>query len=425
VGGQQWRHSAHPTAGAPLRAPGDHRPDRITDAQRTALLALGAVERPLDHTLAFATTPHSVAADQPARSEQQVASSLPSQSTSFVGRSEELAAIARLLADPQCRLLTLLGPGGIGKTRLTLAVAAAHSAEFADGVAFVALASVGTPNQIVSTIGDTLHLDFAGQPDPTAHLLGYLRARRMLLVLDNFEHLLDPGLPLDTLGSRRDEGGADLVAAILAHAPQLKVLITSRERLKMQAEWVFDVDGLAYPRQEMYASSAPHSLADLTEYSAVQLFVQRARQVQPDLALDEGSLTTIVQICQQVAGMPLAIELAAAGVRSLPLSEIARQIGMHLDVLATSFRDVPARHRSMRAAFDHSWELLTDEERTLFSRVAVFSVGWTLQAEAEVAGATLPALVALVDKSLVRVVPGGLRSTSRVCPGAVGAAWRS
>jgi non-specific serine/threonine protein kinase len=144
----------------------------------------------------------------------------------------------------------------------------------------------------------------------------------------------------------------------------------------------------------------------------VELFVQRARQVQPDLALDDAALTTIVQICQHVAGMPLAIELAAAGVRSLPLSEIERQIRAHLDVLATSFRDLPARHRSMRAAFEHSWDLLSEGERTLFSRVAVFSGGWTLQAAAEVAGATLPALIALVDKSLVRLVSAGARSTA-------------
>src|SRR5207249_7220818 len=138
----------------------------------------------------------------PLRAEQQLTSSLPFQPTTFVGRSTELAAIARLLADPACRLLTLLGPGGIGKTRLAIQVAAAHTAAFADGVVFVALAAVGSVNQIVSAIGDTLGLSFAGHVDPTAHLLGYLRARHMLLVLDNFEHLLDPGLPFDKITNR-------------------------------------------------------------------------------------------------------------------------------------------------------------------------------------------------------------------------------
>jgi len=359
----------------------------VTEAQRAALLALGAVERPLGHTLALATTPHPTVADQPARGEQQVASSLPSESTSFIGRSAELTALTRLLADPQCRLLTLLGPGGIGKTRLALAVAAAHTAAFADGVAFVPLASLSTPNQIVSAIGDTLGLSFAGQPDSTAHLLDYLRERHILLMLDNFEHLLD---------------GADLVAEILAHAPHLTILVTSRERLNLQAEWVFDVDGLAYPSEESHASGVPHSLADLTHYSAVQLFVQRATQVQPGLALDEATLTTIVRICQHIAGMPLAIELAASGIRTLPLAEIERQIRTHLDVLSTTLRDVPARHRSMRAVFDHSWQVLSEEERALFSHLAVFRGGWTLAAAEQVAGATLVGLTTLIDKSLVR-----------------------
>jgi WD40 repeat protein/predicted ATPase len=360
----------------------------ITAAQRVSLLALGAVERPLDRASALATTPHSEIARQPARSEQQVASNLPSESTSFIGRSAELAAIARLLADPQCRLLTLLGPGGIGKTRLALAVAAAQIAAFPDGVAFVALTAVGTASQIVTAIGDTLHLDFGAQPDPTAHLLGYLRTRHMLLVLDSFEHLLD---------------GADLVADILAHAPQLTLLITSRERLDLHAEWVFDVEGLAYPHQEPPASGARQRLAALNDYSAVQLFVQRATQVQPGLVLDEATLTTIARICEHVAGMPLAIELAAAAVRLVPISEIERQIGAHLDVLAATYRDVPLRHRSMRAVFDHSWNLLSEGERALFSHVAVFRGGWTAEAAEQVAGATLVALTVLVDKSLVRL----------------------
>ncbi|HEX9373680.1 MAG TPA: hypothetical protein VF897_21880 [Roseiflexaceae bacterium] len=204
---------------------------------------------------------------------------------------------------------------------------------------FVGLASVGTPNQSVLAIGATLNLAFAGQPDPTAHLLGYLRARHILLMLDNFEHLL---------------AGADLVSAILARAPWVTIQITSRERLNLQAEWLFDVDGLAYPPEDPHGAVVPHSLADLTDYSAVQLFVQRARQVQPGLSLPEATLATIGRICQHVAGMPLAIELAAADVRTLPVADIERQIRAHLDVLAITLRDVPARHRSLRAVFEHA-----------------------------------------------------------------------
>ncbi|MBC8077159.1 MAG: tetratricopeptide repeat protein, partial [Chloroflexales bacterium] len=227
----------------------------------------------------------------------------------------------------------------------------------------------------------------AGQPDLAAQLLAYLRERHMLLVLDNFEHLLD---------------GADLLAAILAQAPHVTLLVTSRERLNLQAEWLFDVDGLAYPPESQPASAPTPQLADLADYSAVQLFVQRAAQVQPLVPLTAATLATTVRICQHVAGMPLAIELAAAALRSVPITAIEQQIRSNLDGLATSLRDIPARHRSMRAVFDHSWNLLSESERALFSAVAVFRGGWSVSAAEQVTGATLPALTALADKSLVR-----------------------
>jgi WD40 repeat protein/predicted ATPase len=367
----------------------------LTDAQLTTLRALGAVDRmgaapapTVERTSAIGSAADR-ADDAPQPSSQPaVVLGLPFQPTSFIGRDAELAEIATMLSDPACRLLTLLGPGGIGKTRLAIQVAAGHTATFADGVAFVALTSVGTPSQIVSAIGVALNLSFAGQPDPTAHLLGYLRERHMLLVLDNFEHLLD---------------GADLVSDILAGAPQVTLLITSRERLNLRTEWVFDVEGLSFPHQDPHTSAMPQSLADLTNYSAVQLFVQRARQVEPELSVSETTLMAIVRICQHVAGIPLAIELAAAGLRTLPLAEIEREIGANLDVLLTTRRDVPIRHRSMRAVFDHSWNLLSEGEQALFSHVAVFRGGWTVDAAQQVAGATLAALTALVDKSLVRL----------------------
>ncbi|HEU5102990.1 MAG TPA: AAA family ATPase, partial [Roseiflexaceae bacterium] len=365
----------------------------LTDAQRATLRALGAVDGmgaapapTVERTQAIGSAADR-GDDAPPSGNPIMVLGLPPQPTSFIGRSAELAAIAGLLADPACRLLTLHGPGGIGKTRLALAVAARQTAAFADGVAFVALASVSTPNQIISTIGDTLGLSFAGHSDPIADLLGNLRERHILLVLDNFEHLL---------------AGADLLLAMLERAPHLTLLVTSRERLNLQAEWLFDVDGLAFPPEDPHGSAAPQSLADLADYSAAQLFVQRAMQVQPRLSLSEEPLTTIVRICQHVAGMPLALELAAAGVRTLTLAEIERHIRTNLDVLATTSRDVPIRHRSLRAVFDHSWQLLREEERALFSHLAVFRGGWTLDAAKQVAGATLGALTALVDKSLVR-----------------------
>ena len=380
----------------------------LTEAQKASLIALGAIDEMGDRqsmtgdsapSIATASLPSDVG--QWTSDDRNVAIGLPFQPTSFVGRDDDLATITRRVADPACRLLTLLGPGGIGKTRLALEIATRHTAAFAHGIAFVELASVGTANQIVSAIGDTLQLSFAGQPDPTAHLLGYLRERHMLVVLDNFEHLLD---------------GVDLVASILAHAPQVSILVTSRERLDLQAEWLFEVDGLAYPPEYLPGSVLMQRVPDLDQYSAVQLFVQRATQVQLRLSLSEEALTTVVRICQHVAGMPLAIELAAAGLRTLPLVEIERQIGANLDVLATTLRDVPSRHRSIRAVFDHSWNLLSESERAAFSRLAVFRGGWTVEAAEQVAGATLGVLIVLVDKSLVRKDSAAPRSP--IDPGA-------
>ena len=355
----------------------------LSEAQRRLLLALGAVERPVDRT----PVPAPLRATEPlAHAGPERASNLPSVATSFVGRSAELAELARILGEPGCRLLTLLGPGGIGKTRLALELAATQRT-FADGIAFVALASVSTADQIVPTICHALGLAVAGHDDPTANLLAYLRERHMLLVLDNFEHLL---------------AGADLLSAMLERAPRLTLLATSRERLSLQAEWLFEVDGLALPPAEAHGSVVPQVLAELIDYSAIQLFTQRALQVRPGLSLSAEDLAAIVRICQHVAGMPLAIELAAAGARTQSLATIERNLRTSLDTLATSLHDIPQRHRTMRAVFDHSWNLLSEAERAAFSRVAVFRGGWTIEAAEQVAGITPAVLAALSDKSLVR-----------------------
>ncbi|HMA36159.1 MAG TPA: tetratricopeptide repeat protein, partial [Chloroflexia bacterium] len=316
-------------------------------------------------------------------------SNLPLQPPPFFGRGAELVEIGRRLSDPACRLLTLIGPAGVGKTRLAVEVAASQAGRFRDGIVFVALASVGAPDQIVSTIGAALNLSFAGQVDPPARLLSYLRERHLLLVLDNFEHLLE---------------GTHLVGAILERAAQVTLLVTSRERLDLRAEWLFDVEGLAYPPGDLAENDpgAQPILAELTRYSAVQLFVQRATQIQPGLPLTEATLAVIARICRQVAGLPLAIELAAAGARTLSVTEIEQQIRASLDALATPLRDVPARHRSMHAALDHSWRLLSEPEQVLFSRMGVFRGGCAAEAAEQVAGATFSALTALVNKSLLR-----------------------
>lgn len=305
---------------------------------------------------------------------------LPATLTPLVGRSLELEQIATLLDEPTCRLLTLVGPGGIGKTRL--AVATIQNPLFADVRCFVALAAVSTPEFLTTSIAQSLGLALSGSNDPQAQLLNYLREKRLLLVLDNFEHLL---------------AGAALVTEVLQAAAQVKVLVTSRERLNIQGEWVLEVQGLPVPAGEQSASSG-HSLE---AYSAVALFVQRARQVRAGFALSAQNQQQVVQICRLVEGMPLGIELAAAWVHLLSCQEIAQEIERTIDFLATNRRDVPPRHRSLRAAFDHSWQLLTEEEQQVLRHLAVFQGGFTREAAEQVAAATLPLLAALAAKSLL------------------------
>ena len=333
-------------------------------------------------TVANATTP--VEVPHQTRDNRSATINLPFQPTPFIGRDAELAEITRILGDPACRLLTLVGPGGIGKTRLAIEVASRHMDTFQDGAIFVGLAPVSTPKQIVSAIGDSLNLSFSGQSNPREQLLAHLQNQHTLLLLDNFDHLLE---------------GAELISEFLTQAPQVRLLVTSRERLNLRAEWLFDVGGLSYPLSDQ---SNPDARKALAEYSAVQLFIQRATQVQPGFPLSDPTLAMIVRICQHVAGMPLAIELAAANLRVLSLAEIEQQIRSNLDTLTTTLRDVPVRHRSLRAVFDHSWNLLGATEQALFRRLSVFRGGCTAAAAMQVAGATLPALMMLVDKSLLQ-----------------------
>ncbi|MHB8625810.1 MAG: ATP-binding protein [Aggregatilineales bacterium] len=304
---------------------------------------------------------------------------LPHQPTPFIGRTTELAAIARRLEDPACRLLTVVGPGGIGKTRLALQAAKQQFAAFAQGVYFVSLAPLNAPEAVVSTIAEAIRFSFYPGGEPRQQLLDFLRARQLLLVLDNFEHLLT---------------AASLVVDILEAAPRVRILVTSRERLNIQAETVFSLGGMAYPPQEFAAEAA--------EYGAVKLFLQSAAQVQPDFPLTIGNLEGIANICRQVQGMPLGILLAAAWVGVLSVQEIGQEIQKSLNFLKTEQRDLPERQRSLQAAFDHSWRLLAEEERTAFKRLSVFRGGFTREAAQQVADASLKSLMNLVNKSLLR-----------------------
>lgn len=310
------------------------------------------------------------------------ASPLPAQTTPLLGRVEELAQLSERLADPACRLVTVFGPGGSGKTRLALQAAAHYGVRTGQPIYFVPLAATPTPDILVAAVGEALGIAFHDEADTTAQLLDALRPRELLLLLDNFEHLLP---------------GAGLLADILAQAPGVRVMVTSRERLHLHGEWVLEIIGLPYP---------PDATAPNTDfYEAVQLFVQSARQARADFVLDETTRPAVIEICRLVEGLPLGLELAAAWTRLLACQEIAAEITRNLDFLATNRRDVPARQRSLRAAFEHSWALLPAGERRALCRLAVFRRSFVRGAAEQVAEAGLPVLAALADKSLLRSLP--------------------
>jgi predicted ATPase/Tfp pilus assembly protein PilF len=308
---------------------------------------------------------------------------LPPQLTPFVGREDVLAEIGNLLDHPACRLLTLVGPGGIGKTRLAIQAAAAKANTFLHSVCFVPLASVSSPDLLVPTIADRLKLTSYGAGDPKAQLLTCLREKEMLLVLDNFEHLLE---------------GTGLIVELLKSAPEVQVLVTSQRRLNLQAEWLFEVAGMLYPAS---ISSLASGEEWLKGYGAVELFVQSARRVRAQFAPSDAEKAAVVRICQLVDGMPLGIELAAAWVRNFACQAIAQQIEHNLDFLATTMPDMPERHKSLRAVFEYSWNLLSEEEKQVFGKLAVFRGGFWEEAAEQVAGASPVLLSALTEKFLL------------------------
>lgn len=312
-------------------------------------------------------------------------SQLPAQLTPFIGREQELADLGRLIADPACRCITLVGPGGIGKTRLALQAASNVRHDLVQNVTFVPLVTIESVEAVVPAIADALGLSFYGPASPRLQLLNYLRDKQMLLVLDNVEQLLaeDPLQP----------SAAELFIEILQRA-DIKLLLTSREPLNVQGEWVLEVGGLQIPeddRTEAIESSA-----------AVALFLQRAQRARVSFALRTEDRPGVVQLCRLVGGTPLALELAATWVRTLSVPEIVKEIEQNLDFLSASLRDLPERHRSMRAVFDRSWEMLTAEEQSVLAELSVFHGRFQRQAAEQVAGASLAMLSALVAKSLVR-----------------------
>lgn len=309
---------------------------------------------------------------------------LPLPPSALIGREAEINVLQHLLLQERCRLVTVLGVGGMGKTRLALATAAALARHFPDGAAFVALAPLQAAHQLPGAVADALGLVLQGAHDTQEQVLHHLATRHLLLVLDNFEHLLN-----DELGR-----ATHWLLELLRRAPDLYLVVTSRERLRLSGERIFELGGLALPQPA----------SDLAQAEAVRLFVERAQGVDSSFALTAQNADAISRICRLMDGMPLALELAAAWVRMLSCGEIADEIQRSLDFLVLADRDMTPRHRSMRAVFDHSWSLLTVEEQRVLAALAVFRGGCQREAAQAVAGATLPVLAALIDKSLVRRV---------------------
>jgi len=335
---------------------------------------------------------------------------LPAQPTPFIGRKAELGELVEMVTDPGSRLVTILGPGGIGKTRLAIETARAHAETFADGVFFVPLASLDDPLAILPQIANALGLSFYVRDqrehweyDPEKEqLLAYLREKHLLLILDNAEHLLTPSAP-----SPEDwkQGIEKIAADILVKAPEVSLLITSREQMNLQGERVYFISGLSVPKSKQL-HTANEKTTDwfraATSSDALQLFEYSAGRVQPGFDLTPDNIEQIVDICNLVEGMPLGIELAATWSVLLPPAEIATEIRRNLDFLKSSAKNIPERQRSIRSIFESTWERLSDIEHSVFRQLSVFRGGFTREAAQAVTEVTLPVLKGLVNKSLVQ-----------------------
>jgi predicted ATPase/transcriptional regulator with XRE-family HTH domain len=315
---------------------------------------------------------------------------LPAYLTSFVGRTEALEQVRSILWKTEVRLLTLTGPGGVGKTRLAVEAASSLLHDFADGVFFVPLAMIQDPGAVLTAVAATLAVrESPGKPVATA-LADYLRRKNILLVLDNFEQVLDAALPLVDL---------------LKNAPRLKMLVTSREPLHVYGEHELSLPPMAVPLVPNDQEPPPDD-QPLTAVESVQLFVRRVQAVRPDFRVSDTNIDIVGSICRELDGLPLAIELAAARCKYMPLEAIHRRLQEGLGLLAGGPRDMPARHQTMRTAIEWSYDLLTPEDQALFRSLAVFAGGFTAEAAAAVAPedagvVTYERLLSLVGKSLL------------------------
>ena len=302
---------------------------------------------------------------------------LPALVSPLLGREHELSELARLVRNPAHRLITVLGPGGMGKTVLALDIGRRATSHFADGVYFVPLAPLTSAEHIISAIAKTLDIQLNLDDPPDEQLLRYLSTRSLLLILDNFEHLL---------------ASAALLAAMLVRAPDVHLLVTSREALNLIQETRYPLHGLALP---------PARTEELLENSSVKLFLQSARQGQHNYVPSRDDLAAIAEICRRVGSMPLAIVLVAAWLPVLSPADMLAELGQRHDLLQVESADIPERQRSIRAIVTVAWEQLARPARDAFARLSVFRGGFTREAAEQVAGASVPILKQLVDKSLL------------------------
>jgi predicted ATPase len=266
--------------------------------------------------------------------------------------------IATSLNDPDCQLVTLAGPGGIGKTRLVIQAALAETGSFEDGVYFIPSSDFSTP-----FLAETLGINLRHDADSQTQICDFLESKEVLLVLDGFEHLLDQ---------------VSLVNGWLRRAPHIRILVTSRERLNVSGELVLEVKGLCHTSRLNRHTSKDCKSVSPSESDAMQLFMTHAKRIRSGFVMSSADITAAGHICQLTQGMPLAIELAASWLHAFSPQEIAQEIQRDLDFLHSSNENVPARHRSLRAVFDASWALLSEEERSVFQRLSIFKNGWDL-----------------------------------------------
>jgi predicted ATPase/DNA-binding SARP family transcriptional activator len=383
---EPWRESAHRQA---MRA-------YAYSGQRTAALAQFELARktlagelgiePEDKTVELYYRIRNNSLD-PGPADRRIRGTISRPITSLFGREKELAEIERLITNPQCRLLILSGPGGVGKTRLARELVISLEASFPHGAAFISLAAANNNADAVAAISDTVGLRLQSDKSEEEQLLTFLEGKELLLVLDNYEQILPE---------------TNFIECLLERAPGVVPLVTSRHRLGLSAEWVYEPEGLFVP--------PTLNPTDQQNYSSIQLFVDRARRVDHQFQLLAENKQAVAFICRLTGGLPLAIELASALVRYETPAQIASRLQEGLNSLSATHSDLDPRHRSITAAFEQSWRLLSETERQIFSRLSVFQGGFTLERAAEVTGGSHEDFYALIDKSLImRKIDGRLQ----------------